>query len=173
MAITAPTRTRCDILSTIKIRVDTKQSIDLMIELGQYQWISEILLRRKLHYPHVPTQTSPILEARIALVQVQGDPEISSVEANALIQSSLGLVPIELLALLAIGIQYPHLQTEFPIVALGARTAINNCDYVFKLGTHRFSTTNTKAKALLHHRCDLPFFCANCLFPAFIPLDRD
>ena len=94
------------------VTVDCEMSIEETIILGKYDWVNPAITSKNF-----ATKREGKAEFKVELIHF--DHLISAEEALREIDL-MGYRPAELPKLLALGCQYPDLQREFPIVALGS-----------------------------------------------------
>jgi len=99
--------------NTYTVTVDYGRTVEEMVEVGQYDWSNDNITSRNFPLP------SEKGEENVEVEIIYFDRSISSEDAVAEM-TKRGLRPATLAELLALGEQYPELQREAPIVALGS-----------------------------------------------------
>ena len=94
------------------LTVDYSRSVEAGIAAGKYDWKNNDITSKNF-----PTTRAGVAELEIQLVHFNR--EISSDEAIGELDK-MGLRPAELHELLAFGENYPDVQREFPVIALGS-----------------------------------------------------
>ena len=97
---------------TYKLTVNYDTSIESLIEQGKYDWANS-----DINETNFPSEEAG--KSKIEVELVGFDKNISSGDAQGKI-IKMGLEPLTLKELLHLGIKYPSLQQENPIVALGS-----------------------------------------------------
>jgi len=87
-------------------------SVEKAVKAGKYDWSNSDITTK-----HFPSSRKGAAELEITLVHF--DREIDSDEAIRELDK-MGLRPVELPELLALGAKYPDVQREFPVIALGS-----------------------------------------------------
>jgi len=96
----------------LKIFVDYSRSLQEMIALGNYNWVSEDITEDLFF-----VKEQGLIELTPKLIQLDAKAEIE--EAKSMLNEQ-GLRPGNVMELLAVGATYPYFQRKFPIVALGS-----------------------------------------------------
>lgn len=99
----------------MKVKIDYTKPLKHLIALGKYDWVNSDI--DDDNFPHLvmPAPYSETLD--IELLHFDEYLETEEVEKRIAQQ---GYRPITLVELLALGAQYPELQRELPIIALGS-----------------------------------------------------
>ena len=100
------------IQSTFKVVVDYGKNLAEMISAGKYDWVNDDITKE-----HFPVKGSGQREVEVVLFHFGR--AISSEDVIAEMDK-VGYRPARIEELLGLGVAYPELQKEFPIVALGS-----------------------------------------------------
>ena len=97
---------------TYSVRIDYSQTLDEMVEAGNYDWVSKYIQRG-----NIPVEGEGVKEAKLVLI-TSGKPWTSFDEAVEEIKKR-NLRPANFPELLAFGAKYPDIQRKYPITAIG------------------------------------------------------
>jgi hypothetical protein len=96
----------------LELKIGGKRTIEKLVKDGKYDWSNS-----NINDENFPLKSEKVQTLDVALFHF--DEEIESAEAIARMEKE-GYVPATVEHLLSLGIQYPDLQREFLIVALGS-----------------------------------------------------
>lgn len=95
-----------------KIQIDYSKSLDRMVNAGEYDWVND-----NITADHFPVKGEGRREADIVLFHFDKNMESGDVIAE---MNKEGYRPAAIEELAALGREYPDLQRQFPIVAMGS-----------------------------------------------------
>ena len=99
--------------ATYPVTVDYSETLEQMIAAGRYHTRNNDIAAE--HFP--PVQGTGKVEVELHLIHLGHDASTDTVLAEL---DRRGLRPATLPELLALGVKYPNLQKEYPVVALGS-----------------------------------------------------
>jgi len=112
-------------LEEIILTIDYNQSLKRMIALGRYDYKNIDIIEKNFPLPIELKNKKVTVSGKLFYFEksISGEDAISEME-------KVGYRPATLVELLALGVKYPEMQRQFPIIALGSiwRSA-NNCRY--------------------------------------------
>ncbi len=104
-----------------ELLIDYEQTLEQMIVVGRYDWFNS-----KITAEHFPIKGEGKISRKVEIIKLNWNMCSDEVIAEL---DKIGKRPAAIEDLLAFGAQYPDIQRQFPVVALGSSAEVSNYLY--------------------------------------------